>query len=83
MSGVQEIHSIPLSLLVFLLPHFHKLPVAHLFFLVHLFLGLKLFGGRLGTYAFLILAKPEDLGLEKGVLDSLRKMHVLLIIHTL
>ena len=47
LSGVQEIHPIPLSLLVFLLPHFHKLAVAHLFFFVHLFLGLELLGGRL------------------------------------
>lgn len=82
LSGVQEIHSIPLSLLVFLLPHFHKLPVAHLFLLVHLFLGFKLFRCRLGAYALLVLAKSEDFRLEKGVLDSFRKMHILLIIHT-
>ena len=78
---MEQVHPVPLPFLVLLLPHFHKLAMAHPFLFVQLVLCLELLGRGFGPDALLVLAEPEDFWLEQGVLDSLSKVHVLLVIH--
>ena len=58
LSRVKKIDPFSLPFLVLLLPHFHELPMAHLFLLVYLLLGFELFRCRFGPDALLALAKP-------------------------
>ena len=81
LASVKQVDPISLSFLVFLLPHFHQLPVAHLLLPVHLLLGPQLLRSGFATDSFLALAKPQNFWLEQRVLDSLRKVHILFIVH--
>jgi len=78
---VEQVDPIPLPFLVLLLPHFHQLPVAHILLLVHLVLGLQLLRRGFAPDSFLALAKPQNLRLKQRVLDSLREVHILLVVH--
>ena len=78
---MEQVDPIPLPFLVLLLPHFHQLPVAHILLLVHLVLGLQLLRRGFAPDSFLALAKPQNLRLKQRVLDSLREVHILLVVH--
>jgi len=55
--------------------------MAHLLLPVHLLLGPQLLRSGFATDSLLALAKPQNFWLEERVLDSLRKVHILFIVH--
>jgi hypothetical protein len=81
LASVEQVNPVSLSFLVFLLPHFHQLPMAHILLLCHFVLGFQLLWSGFASDSFLALAKLQNFWLEQRVLDSLRKVHILFIVH--